>query len=51
MADEAKKPANSKVPVTFIKPWNRYYPKDIAGFDKATAAELIEAKIAVAYKK
>lgn len=48
----AAKPAtkNNKVAVTFVKSWNRYYPKDVAAFDKETATELVEAKIAVLKK-
>ena len=40
----AKKP--SKVGVKFLRPWNRYYPSDMAGFDAKTAKMLIDEKIA-----
>lgn len=36
----------AKVGVKFLKPWNRYYPSDTAGFDPNTAKMLVDEKIA-----
>ena len=41
----AMKP-QTKVALKFLKPWNRYYPSDEAGFDPKTAEDLIKRKIA-----
>lgn len=36
----------AKVVVLFTKPWTRYSPDDVAGFDKETAEKLIKIKVA-----
>jgi hypothetical protein len=41
----------SKVGVKFLKPWNRYYPSDTAGFDVDTAKMLIKEEIAAPAEK
>ncbi|MCV6612439.1 MAG: hypothetical protein OIF55_16885 [Amphritea sp.] len=48
--NEAKSEESKKVAVVFEKRWNRYFPKDIAGFDKETADDLVKAKIAKLHK-
>ncbi|MFB2668934.1 hypothetical protein ACE02U_09105 [Shewanella xiamenensis] len=37
---------SGKVVVVFTKPWTRYSPKDVAGFDAETAEKLINIKVA-----
>ena len=36
----------TKVVVLFTKPWTRYSPDDVAGFDAETAEKLIKIKVA-----
>jgi len=40
----------AKVVVLFTKPWTRYSPDDIAGFDAETAEKLIKIKVAEPYE-
>jgi len=40
----------AKVVVIFTKPWTRYSPKDVAGFDAETAEKLIKIKVAEPYE-
>ena len=39
-----------KVIVLFTKPWTRYSPGDVAGFDEETAEKLIKIKVAEPYE-
>ncbi len=41
---------DAKVVVLFTKPWTRYSPADVAGFDAETAEKLIKIKVAEPYE-
>lgn len=40
----------AKVVVLFTKPWTRYSPGDVAGFDAETAEKLIKIQVAEPYE-
>ena len=40
----------AKVVVLFTKPWTRYSPDDVAGFDAKTAEKLIKIQVAEPYE-